>query len=146
MLIELNEQQVEHVLRTAKVARIGCYGDGRVYVVPVAYAYDGHAIYSLSRPGSKLRMMRERPEVCIEVDDVQSLSDWRSVIAWGTYEELSGDDAQAGRRLIESHFAPPMLLEALGDPETAGGDVRIEAMGLVVYRIVLGERTGRGRG
>lgn len=41
MLGELTQTQIEDLLRNEVIARIGCISDGRVYVVPVSYAYDG---------------------------------------------------------------------------------------------------------
>ena len=35
-------------------------------------------------------MMRENPWVCVEVDHMDNLANWRSVIAWGRFEELGG--------------------------------------------------------
>ena len=67
MLGELSEQQIEDVLRTEVIARIGCLSDGRVYVVPVSYVYDGTYLYGHAMDGAKLRAMRANPQVCVEV-------------------------------------------------------------------------------
>ncbi|MEJ7679120.1 MAG: hypothetical protein WKG06_14955 [Segetibacter sp.] len=33
-------------------------------------------------------MMRKNPELCFEVDIMHDMSDWKSIIARGTFEEL----------------------------------------------------------
>ncbi|MGV1088415.1 MAG: pyridoxamine 5'-phosphate oxidase family protein, partial [Mycobacterium sp.] len=83
MLGELNPQQVEDVLHGEVIARLGCLSDGRVYVVPVTYVYDGTYVWGHAMDGAKLKAMRAHPEVCVEVEHVDDMSNWRSVIAWG---------------------------------------------------------------
>lgn len=138
MLGTLDEEQIDHLLRSETVGRIGVHADGRTYVVPTTYVYDGDAIYGHAAEGMKVRMMRANRSVCFEVDHIDDMSNWRSVIAWGTYEELSGDVATAAMNLLRSRLAP------LTSSETAGPAGRAARDGLeVAYRIRLNERTGR---
>jgi hypothetical protein len=51
MLGKLNAEQMDHVLRSQVVGRIGCYADDTVYVVPITYLYDGQHIYGHTREG-----------------------------------------------------------------------------------------------
>ena len=53
-------------------------------------------------------MMRENPEVCFEVEQVDNLASWRSVIAWGTYEELHGSEAKKAMGLLVERVMPLM--------------------------------------
>lgn len=70
MLGELNTEQIELLLKSEVIGRIGCCADNKVYVVPVTYAYDGTHVYAHSKEGMKIRMMRKSPEVCFEVDQM----------------------------------------------------------------------------
>jgi len=97
MLGELNQEQVEQVLTSEVIGRLGCHTDGHTYVVPITYAYDGASIYGHSGKGRKIRMMRENQAVCFEVDHLDDMRNWRGVIGQGTYEELHG--AAAGRAM-----------------------------------------------
>ena len=63
------------------MGRIGCRDGDSVYVVPISFVYDDGCAYGHSAEGRKLTLMRARPEVCFEVDDIRGLSDWRSVVA-----------------------------------------------------------------
>src|ERR687893_1491780 len=90
---ELPSEDIEELLRTAIVGRIACcghgmVGDGRPYLVPLAYGYDGNAVYAHSGPGRKLDLMRAEPRVTFEVDEAQAPDRWRSVIAEGAFEEI----------------------------------------------------------
>lgn len=139
MIGTLSEVDIESVLKSASVGRLAMHASGRTYVVPISYVYDGGTVYFHSADGMKLRMMRENPEVCFEVDLIENVGNWRSVVAWGRYEELTSDLALAGRNLLVAR------LSALGATDTVGPSGRVpgdEGIG-VVYRIRLTERTGR---
>jgi nitroimidazol reductase NimA-like FMN-containing flavoprotein (pyridoxamine 5'-phosphate oxidase superfamily) len=56
--------------------------------------YDGEALYALTGPGTKLRMMRANPLVTVEVDAGVASDRWKSVIAEGVFEELTAPDDQ----------------------------------------------------
>ena len=137
MLGTLDRDQIDRVLHAQVVGRIGVHAGGRTYVVPVSYVYDGNAVYVHSPVGLKISMLRAAPQVCFEVDDIRDLGNWQSVIAWGRYEELSGDLATAAMNLLASRLAP------LTASETAGPSGLDAAGGSVAFRIRLEERTGR---
>jgi uncharacterized protein len=44
MLGELTPEQINAVLVNEVVGRIGCFGEGRTYIVPIAYVFDGEAV------------------------------------------------------------------------------------------------------
>jgi nitroimidazol reductase NimA-like FMN-containing flavoprotein (pyridoxamine 5'-phosphate oxidase superfamily) len=138
MLGQLTSNQIEDLLRGEVVARIGCISEGRVYVVPVTYVYDGTHVWGHSMDGAKLRAMRAHPEVCVEVEHVDDMSNWRSVIAWGTFEECSGADWDAGMSLLVEHIMPLLKFP----PHQAPPDLSGLRKGSV-YRIRLSDKTGR---
>jgi nitroimidazol reductase NimA-like FMN-containing flavoprotein (pyridoxamine 5'-phosphate oxidase superfamily) len=143
MIGQLSAPDIEALLYNETLARIGCHANGRTYVVPVTYVYDGNGIISYSADGLKLWMMRENPAVCVEVDRVETLASWRSVIASGTFQELNGDDAARGRQQLSERLqrvAPGLRTHSHGlDPHAASLNVKR----FVVYRIDLGSKSGR---
>jgi len=102
---DLSDQEMEELLRSETIGRLGCHAAGMTYVVPVAYAFEGGYVYSHSSEGRKIRMMRRNPEICFEVDHIASIAEWSSVISWGRYEELRGEAAQAGIDLLKRRLA-----------------------------------------
>lgn len=40
------------------------------------------------------------------MDHIENITHWQSIIAWGTFEELSGDDAKKATDLIVGRFTP----------------------------------------
>lgn len=139
MLGELTPEEIDEVLRTETIGRIGCYAFGKPYVVPITYAYDGVAAYAHSRAGLKLRMMESNPTVCFEVDRLDSPTAWKSVIAMGTYSELREQEADIAMQLLRRRYAP-LVPSATSVPD---GDIHSSGMPWCVFRILLGERTGR---
>lgn len=145
MLGKLTEAQIDQVLRTQSVGRIGCYSSKKIYVVPVTYVYDAGYIYAHSKTGMKVRMMRENPDVCFEVDAMDNMTNWRSVIVWGTYEELKTEkEQQAGMKIMIDRLAPFLTSETVR-PSHYGQAPEIVEKGFkaIAYRIKIKEKTGR---
>ena len=138
MLGELSTGQIEDLLRDEVIARLGCLSDGRVYVVPVTYVYDGTYVWGHAMDGAKLAAMRADPRVCVEVEHVDDLSNWRSVIAWGTFEECGDEDWIAGMSLLVDRIMPLLTLAPHQSPPDPAGPNRG-----TVYRIRLETKTGR---
>lgn len=148
MLGELDEQQIDHLLHSELVGRIGCHADGRTYVVPVTYVYAGGAIYGHTHDGLKVRLMRANPQVCFEVDRMENMANWQSVIAWGTFQELQGEEASRGVELLLGRLLPLIISESSMPTQgtrsaTTGRPVDISGRTGIVYRINLTEKTGR---
>ncbi|HEX5174663.1 MAG TPA: pyridoxamine 5'-phosphate oxidase family protein [Gaiellaceae bacterium] len=133
---ELSRDEIDEFLRTQRIARLGCHADGVTYVVPLIYAYDDDAVVAVTTEGRKTAMLRANPRVCVEVDEYDSdgKGSWRSVIAHGTYEELSDGAIEPALRLMRERFA-----------RTAGrtAEARPLGPGVVVLRIRLDEFSGR---
>jgi nitroimidazol reductase NimA-like FMN-containing flavoprotein (pyridoxamine 5'-phosphate oxidase superfamily) len=136
MMGELTTDEIEQLLRDGRVGRLGCHAEGRTYVVPIAYAYDSEGVVAHSADGLKVRTMRANPAICFEVDDIRGIDDWRSVIAWGTYEELWGRALESATGLLRERFA--------GFPSSASAHPGLHDLDrVVVYRLRLATKTGR---
>lgn len=123
----LPAEEIEALLRTAIVARIACShpSEPRPYLVPLAYGYDGDAIYAHTGPGMKLTYLRANPLVTIEVDAAEAADHWQSVVAEGRFEELSGGERDRALLVIYPKQSP-----------------ELGAM-MVVFKIVLTSKSGR---
>lgn len=146
MLGKLTDAQIEQVLRAECIGRIGCSDGRKIYVVPVTFVYHDGCIYAHSREGEKIRMMRKNPNVCFQLDAMDSMTNWRSVIVWGKYEELSSDsEREAGMKIMTDRLAPFHTSETVGpskDPLRLP-DVIEKSLKPVAYRIRIAEKTGR---
>ena len=133
---ELAPAEIEEFLLGQRIARLGCHAGGETYVVPVIYAYGDGAIVSVTQEGRKVAMLRENPRVCVEVDeyDTDGRGSWRSVIAYGSAEELAGEEIEAALALLRERFARTAGREAAPRPLSEG---------VVMLRIRLDEVSGR---
>ena len=91
MITRLSRDESFALLRGRRLGRLGCIADGEPYVVPVNYVFDGETASAVSHslPGRKIEAMRANPRVCLQVDDIRDQLNWGSVIAYGTYEEIT---------------------------------------------------------
>jgi nitroimidazol reductase NimA-like FMN-containing flavoprotein (pyridoxamine 5'-phosphate oxidase superfamily) len=129
----LPDEQIEELFRTAVVGRIACCAhgggeDARPYLVPLAFGYDGEALYAHTGPGRKLRLMRANPLVTVEVDEAAAADRWRSAVAEGVFEEI--DDQAARERALRLLYPTPAPIPDLGAMTT-------------VFRIRLTAKSGR---
>ncbi len=89
MIGSLDAREKDQVLRAECIGRLGLFGGGRVHIFPVCYGYDGQDVYLHSRDGGKLAYLRAHPGACLEVEQITTPSLWRTVIAYGVYEEIT---------------------------------------------------------
>ena len=100
MIGELALSEMDALLGEEIVGRIGCCADDVVYIVPINYVYDGGSVYGHTGEGMKVRIMRAHPNVCFQVDQIEDIGSWRSVIAWGNYEELTANRLRRDGSLV----------------------------------------------
>ena len=129
----LPPNQIEALLEHSVIGRICCCahgatGDGRPYVVPIAYGYDGENICAHSGPGRKIDFMRAEPRVTFEVDEGMAPDRWRSVIVEAEFEEIT-EPAQRETALRTLYPAPDPM------PDLGAQTV--------VFRLAITAKTGR---
>ncbi len=145
MIGSLNKYQIDNFLRSEVIGRIGCSSKGKTYVVPITYVYDGKNIYAHTREGLKVHMMRQNPKVCFEVDRIENMANWQSVIIMGEYEELKGRVAEEALQSIVNRVHPISTSETsvprhgLERPHSPG-NAEVKP---VVFRIKIKEATGK---
>lgn len=145
MIGNLEQKEIEEVLQQHIVGRLGIHADNTTYVVPVSYAYDGKYVYGHGYEGMKIRMMRQNPKVCFEVDTMENMANWKSVIAWGEYEELtdSNERKQAIQQLLDRVL--PMITSKTVQitPHWPFPPSDLNKVKGIVYRIKLQNKTGK---
>lgn len=90
MLIRnMTEAECLDLLARGRLGHLGCVHLNQPYVVPIYFAYEGRCLYAFTTLGQKIEWMRYNPLVCVEVDEVEGPERWKSVIAFGRFEELA---------------------------------------------------------
>ena len=145
MLGKLNEMQIDNLLLSQAVGRIGCVDGKKPYITPVTYVFDGKDIIGQTKEGLKLQILRKNPNVCFEVDRMLDMANWQSVVVSGTFRELKGKEADKARDYLFSHVLPLMTSATIHSHQhEVNTDVddsnRVKP---VMYRIKIKEKSGR---
>jgi uncharacterized protein len=145
MIREMPEKECGAFLATASLGRLGCSLNNQPYVVPIYFAYEPGYIYVLSTLGQKIEWMRANPQVCVLVDEVAK-TEWTSVIASGSYQELSEpqytDEREHAQKLLGRRWG--WWQNPLGERQLRVGDQLIDPL---FFRIHIDSMTGlRGFG
>jgi len=122
------------ILREGTLGRLGCIAADWPYVVPVNYFFDGKDIYVDTLPGKKLDALRSNPRVCLQVDKIKDPYNWRSVIAYGTFEEISAEETR--ENILTRMYSRLPHMTPVESRLVEG------AKGTVVFRIKVEEVTG----
>jgi nitroimidazol reductase NimA-like FMN-containing flavoprotein (pyridoxamine 5'-phosphate oxidase superfamily) len=139
-----NMSRVENLkfIEERHMAHLACHSRDEVYLVPISYAFEDGYIYCHSKPGKKVEMIRHIPQVCIQIEQIENFFHWKSVIAWGVMEELQGNMANQGMRLLISTFlaqdndyAPELKVDFAAQIERA-----------IVFRMKIDKTSGRSEG
>jgi nitroimidazol reductase NimA-like FMN-containing flavoprotein (pyridoxamine 5'-phosphate oxidase superfamily) len=144
MIGTLNHAQIELLLHGQLIGRIGFRAGRKIFILPIAYAYEDGFIYAHSKEGTKIKAMRKNPIVCFEVDAIDNMANWRSVVLWGTFEELiAPHDRQNAIKLIADKTSPYLNSETKDLSGRMAPEFVEKPLQTVAYRIKISEESGR---
>ncbi len=114
---KLSPERSRELLARNHVARIAVSVHDLLDISPVHYVFHEDSFYVRISRGAKLQVLRRHPYVALEVDEIDSLFEWRSVVAKGFVELLDATvDSQRHASALERLRAlVPEALDA-GDP------------------------------
>jgi len=128
---DMSPAEMHALLQRESFGHLGCARDGRPYVVPMHYAYDGKDLYFFTTEGMKTRFIQANPQVCLQVEEVTDAMNWRSVMVIGRANELTrADEMQHAMKLITERN--PSLSPAISATEV---DALGRAVDIALYRI-----------
>lgn len=131
------------LLEANHFAHLACHIGDELYLVPVSYVFENGFFYSHSKMGKKIDLMRRNPSVCIQVEKVENFFRWKSVIAWGKFEELGESDAAIAMRMLIKALSGAGDLQHKSSLEV---DFAAQLERSIIFRIKLGDCTGRSEG
>lgn len=148
MLGSLNQEEMDELLLRNVTGRIGCRDGDRIYIVPVSYAYNDKSIIAHSAEGLKIKMMRQNPNVCFEVDKIVDMANWKSVIGIGRFEEIhDAKEKYYAMKFLVGRLMHTRMSETVNLPRIITEDVEevpvVNIVRPVVYRIRFEFMTGR---
>ncbi len=145
----LTPQESLQLLADNYIGRIGYISKGRPEIIPITYYYDSgqNSIVSYSGQGNKIDAMRKSEGISFQVDEIINLRNWKSVLLYGKYEELSGIDAKRMLHVFSEGVKNLILKKEQSSPDAISEfSSKIESSDIpIVYRINIDEYTGRQR-
>ena len=128
---DMSPAEMHALLQRESFGHLGCARDGRPYVVPMHYAYDGKDFYFFTTHGMKTRYIDANPQVCLQVEEITDPTHWRSVMVVGKAEEISDkEDLERAMQLITARN--PSLTPAISATQV---DNWGRAVDIAVYRV-----------
>jgi len=140
MITTLNDTQSRELLLSERVARLGCIANGEPYITPINYNFEDDCVYSHSLAGLKINALRGNPRACVQVDQVDGDFRWKSVLAFGNFNEIvkaSERNETLSKLLKRFPMLTPVESAIIGDgcpPE------------VIVFRIKIDRITGVSEG
>ena len=139
MVGELSREEILSVLSENALGRLACQAEGEIYVIPLGFAWDGKRLILETSLGKKIEMMRSNPKVCFQTDQIVSPSQWKSVVIYGTYAELTDAEKPAVGRLLIDKISSQVSGEGRSPrdvtPDKVGGRYRGVLFAINVDRV-----------
>ncbi|MDT7541847.1 MAG: uncharacterized protein QOE33_1751 [Acidobacteriota bacterium] len=124
--------EMEALLRRVGFGHLGSVdAQGRPYVVPMHFAFDGEVVYLFTTEGTKTENIEHHPQVCLQVEEIEDATRWQSVMIFGKAEHLTrAEDLEHAMQSIT--LADPTLTPAVNRTQI---DSWGRASNVAVYRI-----------
>ena len=114
----LDRTELDQIIHDSQICHLACSINDEPYVVPLAFGYDGKAVYfHTAQTGKKIDILSANPRVCLGFEEGIQLQpdpdqacgwsfDYKSVIATGIAEELTEPSARlAAIKQIMQHYS-----------------------------------------
>lgn len=97
MIRNLSNTESRFILKNNYIGHLGYIYHNKPFVVPITYFFNekDSTITCYSGEGHKIKAMRQNSEIALEVSEVNSVNNWKSVMVQGTYIELEGSQGKA---------------------------------------------------
>lgn len=141
-----DRQAIDSIISRSRVCRLGLIVEGRPYVVPMCFGYDGSAVLlHMAKDGKKIAGLEHGAHVCIEFDipgDVMQSSkacswtmSYESVIAHGPVEILQA--------LADKRLALAKIMNQYGGGNTDWSFPENVIRNMLILKVPLKEITGK---
>ena len=148
MIQNLNQNDSTNFLANNYIGYLAYIYRDRPFIAPITYFFDSkNTIIGYSNNGHKTIAMQQNKQVSLEVAEINSFTDWTSVLAHGVYEELTGVDAKSKLHEFADGIKDLILRKEEKNLHFIGefsSKINKEEIPLV-FKITLNEITGKTR-
>ncbi|MGI8401144.1 MAG: pyridoxamine 5'-phosphate oxidase family protein [Gemmatimonadaceae bacterium] len=135
---KLGRDEIEEIIKRNNVGRIAFSFHDRVDIEPIHYIYEHGWLYGRTSEGEKISILEHNQWIAFEIDEVNDLFDWRSVVIHGSFWIIH---PQGGPR-AEELFAKAVKLVAEIVPGALTENDPV-AFRHTLFRIAVGDAQGR---
>lgn len=135
---DLDPSECAAILDRHHVGRLAFARKDRVDIEPIHFIHDDGWLYGRTQPGTKMEVLTHNRWVAFEVDEIDALFDWRSVVVKGGFYLLRADGSPTE---VETYHKSLAILRRLV-PETMTPDDPLPERA-IVFRIHIDELFGR---
>lgn len=134
----LERREIDDILARNHVARLAYLLDGRVDIEPIHYVFAEGTLYGRTAPGTKLSALGRDYWVAVEVDEVEDMFRWRSVVVHGGFHRIPPN--QPGTQQILWEHAVELLRGLIPEALTSADPTPHRT---VLFRIPIQQAEGR---
>ncbi len=131
------------------IGRLAYISGQTPHINPITYFHDAEekCIVSYSAPGFKIEAMEKHGLVAFQVDEIESIQKWRSVLIQGKFEELEGSTAKKYLHRFAEGVQNTISKKGGKTPKFISDfSIRLQQRGLpIVYRIHIIDIQGKFR-
>lgn len=97
MIKNLEHNEITFILENNYIGHLSYIFQNKPYVVPITYFYDktNSAIICYSGEGHKITAMRKNSNVSLQVSEVSTVNNWKSILVHCKFEQHFGSNAKA---------------------------------------------------
>lgn len=82
---KLGRDEIEEIIKRNNVGRLAFSFHDRADIEPIHYIYEHGWLYGRTSEGEKLSILEHNQWIAFEIDEVNDLFDWRSVVIHGSF-------------------------------------------------------------
>jgi uncharacterized protein len=86
---EMSQAEIREFLKKMDYGHLGFVCDDQPCVMPMHYYLDELDIYLFTTVGMKTKSIDQNPRICLQVEEIQSQTHWRSIILTGLAENIT---------------------------------------------------------
>jgi hypothetical protein len=91
---DLRPKECIDLLNNNYIGHLAYISEGKPFTVPITYYYDQKdSILAYASEGHKIEAMRKNTAVSLQVEEINGVKDWISILVHGEFKEITGANA-----------------------------------------------------
>jgi uncharacterized protein len=135
---DLSRDEIEETINRNRVGRIAFSFHDRVDIQPIHYIYERGWLYGRTSEGEKIYTLKHNQWIAFEIDEVNDLFDWRSIVIHGSFWIIHPQGSSRAEELWAK--AAKLVAQIVPGALTENDPVSFRH---TLFRIAVGDAQGR---